>query len=166
MIAYEDAQVGHAIDLGQHTFDADDIKRFAGAYDPQPFHLDEAAADAGPFGGLCASGWHTAAVWMSLMVRHIGARMAEAEARGEAPLALGPSPGFENLRWTRPVYAGDMIHYSSTIADKRRSATRSEWGLLTLDSKAVNQDGITVMTFRSRVFVPVRRNDENGTDGQ
>ncbi len=92
---WEDIAVGERAELGRHTFTADDIKAFARRFDPQPFHLDEAAAARSHFGALCASGWHTASVWMRLMVEHqrreddgaAGARRAGRRARAVARLS-------------------------------------------------------------------------------
>ncbi len=156
MTPFEDATVGAEFPLGSHLFTAEDIKRFARAYDPQPFHLDERAAEASHFGGLCASGWHTAAIWMRLMADHMARDRARREAEDGHAHATGPSPGFEDLRWLRPVFAGDTIRYSCRIVAKRRSATRPEWGLLTLEGTGVNQDDEPVLHFRSRLFVEAR----------
>ena len=106
---FEDIVAGERFEVGRHTFLADDIKAFARRFDPQPFHLDEAAAARSHFGALCASGWHTAATWMRLMVEHQRREDDAQRARGEPVAALGPSPGFRELKWLKPVYAGDTI---------------------------------------------------------
>ncbi|TIX94549.1 MAG: dehydratase, partial [Mesorhizobium sp.] len=104
--------IGVTVTLGSHTFEPEAIKAFARKYDPQIFHLDEEAAKKTVFGGLCASGWHTAATWMKLNletgveaggVRWVGA--------GPAP-EFGPSPGFKNLKWLKPVYAGETVTFT------------------------------------------------------
>ncbi len=108
MMFFEDIVVGERDEIGAHTFTAEEIKRFARAFDPQPFHLDEAAAEESHFGRLCASGWHTLAVWMKLNVRHLQRRARASARRPACRLArLGPSPGFDELKWLKPVYAGD-----------------------------------------------------------
>ncbi len=89
----------------------DAIKTFARAYDPQPFHLDEEAGKRSLFGGLAASGWHTASVYMKLLVAYLKDLTEAAEARGEPVAQSGPSPGFKNLKWPRPVLAGDTVTY-------------------------------------------------------
>mgnify|MGYP002653490231 FL=1 len=91
---FDDLVVGERYELGSHTFTADAIKIFARRFDPQPFHLDEAAAARSHFGALCASGWHTASVWMRLMVQYQVREDAARRARGEGVATLGPSPGF------------------------------------------------------------------------
>jgi acyl dehydratase len=149
---YEDLEVGDRIDLGALHFSEADVIRFAKAFDPQFFHIDPAAAKGSIFGGLISSGWHTAAGWMGQMVRHRTAAAASAMARGERPARLGPSPGFRNLRWIKPVYAGDTIRYTSSIFEKRLSSSRPEWGIVRHYNTGVNQRGETVFSFIGSVF--------------
>ncbi len=148
---FEDRVVGEVWHLGSHAFTADDIKTFAAAYDPQPFHLDEAAAAASHFGALCASGWHTAAMWMRLMVEN---RRRDTPADGAR---LGPSPGFRDLKWIRPVYAGDTIRYTSTTTAIRPSASRPGWGLVFHHNEGFNQRDEPVFSFDGCVFWERRR---------
>jgi acyl dehydratase len=130
---------------------------FARRYDPQPFHVDEAAARQSHFGGLCTSGWHTGATWMRLMVHH-RATLAKASAAAGQPFArLGSSPGFTDLRWPRPVYAGDTVSFSSTLVDKRPSASRPGWGLAFSRNLGTNQHGEEVLSFVGCVFVERRQ---------
>jgi acyl dehydratase len=154
---WEDIVVGERAEVGRYTFTTDNIKTFARRFDPQPFHLDEAAAARSHFGALCASGWHTASVWMRLMVEHQNREDAAQRARGEAVATLGPSPGFRDLKWLKPVYVGDIITYATEIVDKRPSNSRPEWGLMTIRNSGVNQKGETVISFISTAFVE-RRN--------
>ena len=153
---FEEIVVGAAETLGSFTFSREAIVAFAERYDPQPFHVDEAAARQTHFGRLAASGWHTAAVWMKCFVaanmRQRGARLA----RGEAAPELGPSPGFEKLKWSRPVHAGDTITYASTITGKRRLNSRPGWGLVFSANTGTNQDGVTVFSFDGKVLVRCR----------
>jgi acyl dehydratase len=153
---FDDINVGDRMELGDHTFTADDIKTFAGQYDPQAFHLDEAAAAKSHFGALCASGWHTIAVWMRLRVLYGRREDAERAARGEVIAKLGPSPGFRELRWLRPVYAGDTITYLSEIAEKRASQSRPGWGLVFARNTGTNQKGELIMSFIGSGFVERR----------
>ncbi|MGH6861040.1 MAG: MaoC/PaaZ C-terminal domain-containing protein, partial [Phyllobacterium sp.] len=95
--------IGVEIDLGTYTFTADEIIAFAEKYDPQRFHVDPEAARHSNFGALCASGWHTTAVWMRLNVKNMKSLVRAARQRGEQPPQFGPSPGFENLKWLKPV---------------------------------------------------------------
>lgn len=140
-------------DLGSHRFDAEEIIRFARAFDPQPFHIDPDAAAHSHFGALCASGWHTAAVWMRRMVEYRRRIAAEMLARGEQPPTLGVSPGFTDLRWLKPVYAGDTIAYASTLLEERPSASRPGWSLASSRNTGVNQRGERVFEFTGKVFV-------------
>jgi MFS family permease len=100
---FEHISVGERTEIGRYTFTADAIKAFAARFDPQPFHLDEAAAERSHFGRLCASGWHTACVWMRLVIEHRKREDDERRARGEAVAALGVSPGFRDLKWLKPL---------------------------------------------------------------
>ncbi|MBN9073724.1 MAG: MaoC family dehydratase [Rhizobiales bacterium] len=145
-------ELGVTRTLGSHTFGAEEIKAFARKYDPQPFHLDEAAAERSILKGLCASGWHTVSMWM----RH-NLLSAQSERRawtGEGPEPVfGPSPGFENLKWLKPVYAGDTITYTRTNLAHRPMASRPGWRLLTMRCEGTNQNGEKVLEFDSAVLV-------------
>jgi len=148
----DDLVVGETDELGSYTFEADDIIRFARQFDPQRFHVDPVAAKDSLFGGLCASGWHTAAIWMKLLAAHRDRTRAWARAQGETPARLGPSPGFTNLKWLKPVYAGDTITYRTTLTGKRASASRPGWGMATHHNTGVNQNGEEVFSFDGAVF--------------
>ncbi|MCU4180999.1 MaoC family dehydratase [Bosea sp. BH3] len=147
---FEELEIGRRYELGSFVFTAEEIVAFARSFDPQPFHMDEAAAANSSFGRLAASGWHTAAVWMATMVSH---RQRQLGATTGRPARLGPSPGFKNLRWSKPVFAGDRITYFSEIADKRESASRPQWGLFFHRNTGVNQHGEEVFSFDGCVFV-------------
>jgi acyl dehydratase len=161
---FEDIAVGERRQIGAHTFTAEEIKRFAGAFDPQPFHTDEAAAEPSHFGRLCASGWHTLAVWMKLNVRDVQRLDREREAAGIPVARLGPSPGFDELRWLKPVYAGDTISFESEVVVKKASRTKPEWGLVTLKNVGRNQAGEEVISFLGHVFV--ERRDKTPSNGE
>ena len=150
---FEEIQVGDTMIVGRHTFTADEIKTFARRFDPQLFHLDEAAAERSHFGALCASGWHTAVAWMRLMVDHRRAMAEEARARGEPVAAHGPALGFRELKWLKPVYVGDTIEYKSEVTELRPSGSRPSRGLMTVRSTGVNQNGEPVISFVSTTFV-------------
>jgi acyl dehydratase len=154
MSAFDAFTLGERIAFGAHSFTTEEVLRFARAYDPQRFHVDEAEAARTHFGRLCASGWHTASVMMRLMVDHF-ARGAETAARrgGEAP-RLGPSPGFDDLRWLRPVYPGDTITFAGEVIEKRRSQSRPAWGIVTIRTVGVNQAGEDVFAITGRIFAP------------
>ena len=150
---FEDITVGETIELGSHTFRADDIIRFAEKYDPQPFHLSEEGAAKTHFGRLCASGWHTAAIFMKLLVATTKRLVREAEAEGRTPARIGPSPGFDQLKWIKPVFAGDTLTYRRVVTGKTESRSRPEWGIVHSDMEARNQDGVVVFSFKANVFV-------------
>ena len=152
----EDIKIGHRRELGTFTFTAESIKAFAREFDPQPFHLDEEAGRNSLFGGLAASGWHVASVCMKLIVAE-GQRMrAEVEARGEKAAVGGPSPGFRDLRWIKPVLAGDTLTYSSEVIGVRPTASRPGWGIVQSKNVAVNQRGEEVYSFLGSAFFPAR----------
>jgi acyl dehydratase len=154
---FEDIEIGQRREVGSFTFTADGIKKFARQFDPQRFHIDEEEGRKSLFGGLAASGWHVASACMKLMVTD-GQRLAsEAAARGETVAIWGPSPGFRELRWIKPVLAGDTIHFASEVEQLRTSSTRPEWGILQARNTGTNQRGEVVFSFLASAFVP-RRN--------
>jgi acyl dehydratase len=156
MTYFEDIQVGDTYAVGRHTFSADEIKAFAQRFDPQPFHVEEAAGERSHFGALCASGWHTAVVWMRLMVDHRRGMMEAARARGEPVAGIGPALGFRELKWLKPVYVGDTIEYQSEVVETRVSNSRPRSGLMTIRSTGVNQNGEPVISFVSTTLVERR----------
>ena len=153
---FEDMVIGEMVELGSHTFTADEIVTFARAYDPQRFHLSEEGAADSHFGRLCASGWHTAAVWMRKFIETRDRVVAEIEARGEPVPRLGPSPGFTDLVWKKPVYVGDTIRFTATLIEKRESQSRPGWGILTQRNEGFNQNSDLVYAFTGSVFVERR----------
>jgi acyl dehydratase len=149
----EDIEIGAEETLGSHLFTREAILKFARSYDPQPFHLDDEAARQSHFGALCASGWHTAAAWMKCYVEFNERHRQMRAARGERLPDIGPSPGFEKLKWLRPVYPDDRITYSSRMMDKRALKSRPGWGLLSSANSGVNQQGELVFAFDGKVLV-------------
>jgi acyl dehydratase len=164
MMFFEEIVVGEVAELGAHTFTADEIKRFASAFDPQPFHMDEAAAAASHFGALCASGWHTLATWMRLNVRHMQDVARERAVSNAREARLGPSPGFDELKWLKPVYVGDRISFETEVIGKRESRSRAGWGLVSMRSIGRNQRGEDVISFVGHVFV--ERREKTGREGE
>lgn len=152
----EDIKLGERQTLGSFLFTAERIKAFAQAYDPQDFHLDEEAGRKSLFGGLAASGWHTASVYMKLLVAYLARQAEAARARGEVVAESGPSPGFKNLKWPRPVLAGDTITYVYEATATRPLASRPGWGIVFGTTTAVNQRGEVVLSFENSVFLPRR----------
>lgn len=147
---YEDLEVGIVLLFGDEPISREDIIEFAARYDPQPFHLDDAAAAAGPFGRIAASGWQTAAFSMRMLARHVLSRQA----------GLGGA-GADNLRWLRPVYPGDRLSCRLTLNSKRRSEKRREMGLIFLTLETLNQHGEVVMSYDSTGMVRVRHPDRD-----
>jgi acyl dehydratase len=154
---FEDIEAGQRRDLGSFTFTAELIKKFAVQFDPQRFHLDEEEGRNSLFGGLAASGWHVGSVCMKLLVADGQREAREAAARGEKVAIWGPSPGFRELRWIKPVLANDTIHFVSEVETKRLSEKRPEWGILQARNTGTNQRGEVVFSFLATAFVP-RRN--------
>ncbi len=154
---FEDIAVGQRRDLGSFTFTADGIKKFARQFDPQPFHLDEEEGRKSLFGGLAASGWHVGSVCMKLLVADRQRQASEAAARGAKVANWGPSPGFRELRWIRPVLAGDIISFASEVESLRTSDKRPEWGILQARNTGTNQRGELAFSMLATAFVP-RRN--------
>ena len=127
------------------SVDQASIIAFAKEFDPQPFHVDPAAAASGPYRGLIASGWHTAAVVMRLLVENY----LSAEA------SLG-SPGLDEIRWPYPVRPGDTLRVRATVIEGRRSLSKPDRGIIKTAVEAVNQDGRTVMRAIAINFLLVR----------
>lgn len=157
VVSFADAEIGATEFLGEHRFTAEDIVAFASQFDPQPFHMDPDAAARSSFGALAASGWHTGAVWMRCLVERRDAAVREAAAAGIEPPRFGPSPGFTDLRWLRPVFAGDTIRYATTLVDKRASASRPGWGLTFNHNTGWNQHGAKVFEFSGSAFIGLGR---------
>ncbi len=137
--------------LGAHTFDAPSIMSFARKYDPQPFHTDEQAARKSVFGGLCASGWQTAATWMK---RNVATPGPVWTGPGPAPL-FGPSPGISDLKWPKPVFAGETINFSRTALSHCAVTSRPGWRMLSVRAVGVDSSGDKVLEFESSVLVQI-----------
>src|ERR1700761_8659051 len=153
---FEDIKVGQRREFGSFTFTAENIKAFAVQFDPQRFHLDEEEGRKSLFGGLAASGWHVGSACMRLLVDDSQRRAREAIARGEKVAVWGPSPGFRELRWIKPVLAGDTISFASEVETLRTSASRPEWGILEARNSGTNQRGELVFSMLATAFVPRR----------
>ena len=150
---FEDFAVGEVFEFGDRLITADEIVDFARRYDPQPFHVDEAAAARSHFGGLVASGWMTAAVLMSLLCEHF---IAPASSMG--------SPGVDKLRWTRPVRPGDRMRVRVTVLETRRSQSKPDRGVITLRQEALNQHGEVVMSLEGLAMMRSRAGSTAATD--
>ena len=143
MIFFEDLEVGKETYFGSYEVTREEVLDFARKYDPQPFHLSDEAAAKTHFGRLAASGWHTCAMTMAVIARHV----VDEEQAG-----LG-SPGVDELRWLKPVYPGDTLHVHGTIVDKTPSRSKPEIGSFRTRTTVTNQDGVPVMQFTSIVLM-------------
>jgi acyl dehydratase len=132
---FEDFTEGDVVELGSFSLTVDEIVEFARKYDPQPMHTDLEAARASIYGGLIASGWHTAVCYMRMVVDHV---LLGTESIG--------SPGIDNLRWLKPVRPGDTLTGRFHILEARLSNSRPDWGIVRSRGELVNQSGEVVMT--------------------
>ena len=145
---------GDRILLGSYTFTEENILAFARDYDPQRFHIDPAAAEKSIYGGLIASGWHTAAVWMKLMVAH---RRAQIHAGAELTQDNYVSPGIRDMRWLKPVRPGTTLIYTTEPFAKLPWRSRPEYGLLQSRNEARDEaEGELYYTFISQVLIRKR----------
>ncbi len=144
---YEDLKVGSTAQFGNYVVTREEVIDFATKYDPQPFHLDDEAAAQTYFGRLSASGWHTGAMMMAMMV---------ANMQGHEPTASLGSPGLDELRWIKPVYPGDTLRMESTLLEKRRSASRPEMGITKTRSTVFNQHDEPVLSVIANALIRVR----------
>ena len=140
MLYLEDIEVDQRFVSAEATITAEEIKAFAAQFDPQPFHLDEAAAEASFFGGLAASGWHTASLTMRLLVECM-------------PLAGGVIGAGGELSWPRPTRPGDVLRVVSTVEKVTPSRSRPERGMITTRNETLNQHGEVVQIFVVNVMV-------------
>lgn len=140
-LAFEDFQPGQVFRLGTHVMSESEIVDFAEQFDPQPFHTDVQAAAASPFGGLIASGWHTASVFMRL---YVDAVLADS-------LSMG-SPGIEQLRWLHPVRPGDQLTGSFIVESVQPSTRRSDRGTVMFRGEMSNQDDVPVLSMAGRGY--------------
>lgn len=153
---FPDLTVGETHEIGSYLFTPENVIRFAKIYDPQPFHVDPEAAAKSHFGGLCASGWHTGAACMRKLIDRRNLLREALVAKGVRPPGMGSSPGFKDLVWHRPAYAGDEISFASTLVAKRASASRPGWGLIFSRNTGVNQKGELVFSVIGSVFMETR----------
>ena len=142
---FEDYQAGSVRELGSLVVDEAEVIAFAKRYDPQPFHTDPEAARHSAFGGLIASGWHTTAMVMRLLVDHY-----------LSPTTSLGSPGVDELRWLRPVRPGDVLSVRATVLETKRSSTKPDRGLIRTQLEAINQQGEVVMSLTPMSFVRCR----------
>ncbi len=136
MLYFEDVVPGTKSAFGRYEVTREEVVEFATKYDPQPFHLSDEAAAKTHFGKLAASGWHTTAMMMRMLVDNMSAIQQA---------GLG-SPGLDELRWLTPVYPGDILRVETEVLDKRPSRSRADMGSFRSKATIYNQDDIAVMT--------------------
>lgn len=146
---FEDIEVGRKASFGSYPVTREEVMEFASRYDPQPFHLDDEAAAKTHFGRLSASGWHTCAMMMSMLVENM-------KTHQEAGLG---SPGMDSLRWVKPVYPGDTLRVESEVISKRRSVSRPDMGLFKSNVRVLNQHDEPVLEMVSNGLIRVRDPD-------
>ena len=146
MIYFEDVEIGETTDFGTYAVTRDEVLEFARKFDPQPFHLSDDAAAKTHFGRLAASGWHTGAMAMRVIVD----RLTDLKWAG-----LG-SPGLNELRWLKPVHPGDTLRVTGTVVDKKPSRSKPNIGTFWTDTIVTNQHGEPVMSYTSIVLMQRR----------
>ena len=143
---FEDIAVGTKARFGSYQVTREEVMDFASRYDPQPFHLSDEAAARTHFGRLSASGWHTCAMVMSMIVDNL---------KNNQQAGLG-SPGVDELRWLKPVYPGDTLRCETEVIEKRQSASRPEMGIFKSRMTVFNQDDVAVMSMVSNGLIATR----------
>jgi len=143
LIYFEDLVVGEETLFGHYDVTREEVLDFARKYDPQPFHLSDEEAAKTHFGRIAASGWHTTAMTMAVIARHV---VADEQA------GLG-SPGIDELRWLKPVYPGDRLTVRGKIIEKTPSRSKPDIGSFRTQTTVTNQDGVDVMRFTSIVLM-------------
>ena len=143
---FEDLEVGARASFGHYAVTREEVVAFAEKYDPQPFHLSDEAAAQTHFGRLSASGWHTCAMTMAMLVENL-------KAHRQAGLG---SPGLDELKWLRPVYPGDTLRCESELLEKRVSASRPEMGIFKSRTTVFNQDDVAVLTMVNNALIRTR----------
>ena len=154
MIYLEDLEVGKETYFGSYEVTRDEVIDFARKYDPQPFHLSDEAAAETHFGRLAASGWHSCAMTMAVIARHV----VDTEQAG-----LG-SPGVDELRWLKPVYPGDTLHVTSKVIETRPSRSKPEIGSFRTATIVTNQHSQPVLSFTSIVLMRRRPGEGAAAD--
>ena len=150
-VYFEDFEVGQIREFGSYEVTREEILEFGHRYDPQPFHVDEGAASASPFGGLVASGWHTCSICMRMMVDQM---------LGDRSGSLG-SPGVDGIQWLRPVRPGDVLRVRVEVLETRPSSSKPDRGSIRIRSTVLDQDGHIPMVMESRGIF--RRRPEDGS---
>ena len=143
LVYFEDLELGAKTVFGHYDVTREEVLEFARKYDPQPFHLSDEEAAKTHFGRISASGWHTCAMTMAVLARHV-------VENGQAGLG---SPGIDELRWLKPVYPGDRLTVTGTIVEKTPSRSKPEIGVIRTETVVTNQEDVPVMRFTSIVMM-------------
>ena len=143
---FEDIEIGTVARFGAYQVTREEVMDFASKYDPQPFHLSDEAAAQTHFGRLSASGWHTCAMVMSIIVENL---------KNNKQAGLG-SPGVDELRWLKPVYPGDTLRCETEVFEKRQSQSRPEMGIFKSRMTVFNQNNVAVMSMVSNGLIATR----------
>ena len=143
---FEDIEIGRTSKFGHYEVTREEVLDFARKFDPQSFHLDEEAAAKTHFGRLSASGWHTCAMTMAMMVENM---------QNNRQAGLG-SPGIDNLRWKKPIFPGDTLRVETTVLEKRRSQSRPDMGIFKSQATVFNQNDEPVLEMVSNGLIQVR----------
>jgi acyl dehydratase len=142
---FEDFSPGEVTEFGDYLVTEEEILEYATRYDPQPFHVDREAAAESMFGGLIASGWMTGSIMMRLLVEHF-----------ISPVSGMGSPGVDEVRWPKPVRAGDRLRVRITTIEAKRSQSKPDRGIIQVQQEMINQHGDTVMSLRGTSFLKCR----------
>lgn len=151
LLYFEDLEIGTKASFGRYEVTREEVLEFAAKYDPQPFHLSDEAAAQTHFGRISASGWHTCAMTMAMLVENL---------KNNRQAGLG-SPGQDELRWHKPVYPGDVLRVETELLEKTRSRSRPEMGSMRSKIRVFNQNDELVMSMTGIGLIAVR---EPGTD--
>lgn len=146
---FEDIAIGAKASFGDYQVTREEVMEFASRYDPQPFHLSDDAAARTHFGRLSASGWHTCAMVMAMIVEN---------GKKNPSAGLG-SPGIDELRWLKPVYPGDTLRCETEVIEKRQSQSRPEMGIFKSRMTVFNQDDVAVMSMVSNGLIATQPRD-------
>ncbi len=148
----EEIILNQRIALGTYGFTSKNMLAYSRKFDPVGFHVDEVAGRASLYGAMTAAGLHVGCAWMACYIACNTRLRAELLAQAKVLPGIGPSPGFKNMRWLKPVYAGDVISFYATATHKRALASRPGWGMVSGFNEGMNQHGDLVFSFESAVL--------------
>jgi acyl dehydratase len=148
----EEIVLGQRTALGDYTFTRENMVAYSRKFDPVGFHIDDDVGKASVYGAMTAAGLHVGCGWMACYIACNTAARQAVLASGKSLPDIGPSPGFRNMKWLKPVFAGDVLSCFTTATAKRALASRPGWGMVSGLSEGVNQDGVLVFSFESAVL--------------